>query len=406
MGLSQGYCADAFEGVRTIFDENFERGYDRGATLSVYADGAPVVDLWGGRSIPDPGLSEAYARNSLQLIFCATKGPSAVCVNSLADQGVLDLDVPVAEYWPEFAQAGKESITTRMVLAHRSGLAVLDEGVCLEDLENTGRLDRIIQRQEPAWPPGSAHGYQILTSGFILDGVVRRASGRSLREIFATEIAEPLGLDAWIGLPAAQRHRLSYVRWSTDRPDKQLLGGLSTGSFDEVMLLARALRDPMSAFNRSMTINGILNSGEFATTPGGMLNHPLLWSAGWAGSGMVANASSLARLYAACITEVDGLRVLSESAVDDATRQQSWGTDMTTVMPTRFGSGFHLHQERAPMLSDASFGHSGMGGTIAFADRRYGISFAYVTNFLRVDELCRHRLVRAITDAVHNIEAG
>jgi CubicO group peptidase (beta-lactamase class C family) len=296
------------------------------------------------------------------IVFSATKGVTAACVNLLVERGALDLDAPVATYWPEFAAAGKEAIPLRWVLSHRAGLAAVDGDLTLAEVLAWKPVVRAIAAQAPNWEPGTAHGYHARSYGWILGEVVRRVTGRSLGHYFADEMAGPLGLDFWIGLPARQRARCGRVI----PPD----GGLPSivDLLGAESLTARVMNGP---------------SGLFAYDD--MWNRPEILAAEMPSSNGVGTARALARLYAAMVGEVDGRRILRADTVERARAVQSEGADRVLLLPTRFGLGFMLPPMLAPDCGPCSLGHTGAGGSLGFADPAARIGFGYVTTTLKFD---------------------
>ncbi|MEU7865120.1 serine hydrolase domain-containing protein, partial [Nonomuraea sp. NPDC049141] len=209
MSVVSGTVAAGYEPVREAFLANFETRSEIGAALSVYRHGREVARLWGG--LADPATGRAWRAETLQVVFSATKSVPAACAHLLAQRGQLDLDAPVAEYWPEFAAAGKDAVPVRWLLSHQAGLPVLDRPVPQAEALTWEPVVAALAAQAPAWEPGTAHGYHGLTYGWLVGEVVRRVSGRSLGTYFADEIATPLGLDFWVGLPASEAHRVARL---------------------------------------------------------------------------------------------------------------------------------------------------------------------------------------------------
>src|SRR5256885_15811028 len=206
-----GEVAAGFEPVREAFAANFARHGDIGAAVCVYRDGRPVVDLWGG--VADPDAGRPWERDTLQLVYSATKGATATAAHLLAQRGELDLDAPVAEYWPEFAANGKARIPGRWLLSHRAGVAALDRPVPLADMLAWHPMAAALAAQRPLWTPRTAHGYHGRTFGWLVGEVIRRVSGRTPGRFFAEEIAGPLGLDFYMGLPSGERARVSRMAY-------------------------------------------------------------------------------------------------------------------------------------------------------------------------------------------------
>jgi len=355
-----GFVAPGFEAVRDAFAANFEEHGDVGAACCVYLDGRPVIDLWGG--LADIAGGRPWEEDTGVIVFSATKGVTAACINLLAERSMLDLDAPVARYWSEFAAAGKGAIPVRWVLSHKAGLAAVDGELTLAEVLAWEPVVRAIAAQAPNWEPGTAHGYHARSYGWILGEVVRRVTGRSLGRYFAEEIAGPLGLDFWIGLPARQWPRCARVI----PPD----GGLPSiiDLLGAESLTARVMSGP---------------SGLFAYDD--MWNRSEILAAEMPSSNGVGSARALARLYAALVGTVGGRRILRADTVERAIAVQSDGADRVLFLPTRFGLGFMLQPLLAPDCGPHSFGHTGAGGSLGFADPDAGIGFGYVTSKLKFD---------------------
>ena len=354
-----GMVQPGFERVREAFAENFTSRAEVGAACCVYRNGVPVVDIWGGQA--DPVSGRAWQRDTLALVFSVAKGPTAVCIHRLVEQGLLDIDVPIAHYWPEFAAAGKEHITTRMVLSHRAGLAAVAGNLTLEEVLAWDPVVAAIAAQTPNWPPGSAHGYHARSFGWILGEIIRRITGESAGAYLARTICTPLGLDYWVGLPAAQLPRCARLI----PPPAELSAAAVLGADS---LTVRVMSGP----------SGLFGYNE-------MWNRPEVLAAEMPSSNGVGSARALARFYAACCTEVDGIRLLQPETLRDATRVASRGPDRVVLVETCFGLGFSLPPMLGQGLGAHAFGHPGAGGALAFADPEAGVGFAYVMNRMQFD---------------------
>ena len=345
--------------VADTFRANFEHG-DVGAACCVYEDGLPVVDVWGG--LADRGASRPWARDTIVIIFSCTKGVTAIAANRLVEAGRLDPDAPVADYWPEFAANGKAGITVRMVLSHRAGLAAVDGELTMDDLAAWDPVVAAIAAQAPSWEPGTAHGYHSRTFGWIVGELIRRVTGRMPGDYMADELARPLGLDFFLGLPESEDRRVATLY---PAPEARAL--------DEL-----AAADPTSLFARVMT------------GPSNLLHYDEQWNtrrlrgAQLPSSNGHSDARALARLYAACLAPIDGVRLLTDESLDRATAVQSSGNDLVLGQPLTFGLGFALPPTLGPGASPRSFGHAGAGGSLAYADRDRGLAFGYVMNQMRL----------------------
>ena len=360
--MVDGYVAPGFERVRAAFTANFEKHGELGAAFSLYHKGKKVVDLWGGIGNKETG--EPWVEDSIALVFSSTKGATAICAHLLAQRGDLDLDAPVTKYWPEFGAAGKENIPVRWLLSHRAGLPGFDEAMSLEDYLSWEGPVKALEKQRPVWEPGTAHGYHAGNYGWLVGEVIRRISGKSVGTFFADEIASPLGLDFWIGLPESEEKRVLPIV-SVDLQDGALDKQASTQRRRDLL---EGARDPDSYLNRLTTTEPLdPNSRAFhaAEIP--------------AGNG-ITDARSLARMYASLIGDgVDGVRILNDETIARAAAEDVNDRDQVLRVVTRFGLGFTLNYEGS-LGQEGAFGHGGAGGSLGFADPKLDIGFGYVMN--------------------------
>lgn len=374
MTTVNGTVADGFEGVRDAFEANFTEHGDVGAGVAVFVDGECVVDLTGG--VVDPVSGDTYGPDALQLVFSSTKGVAAICAHLLAQRGQLDFSAKVVDIWPEFGANGKADATIADVMSHRVGLPVVDERLSLDQVLEIAPIVDALASQAPLWEPGRAHGYHALTYGWLVGEIVKRVDGRPIGQFVAEELADPLGLDLWIGLPDEQHDRvvpliaMDPTESSFDLADPDIAPLLED--------LATAFLDPDSVTNRALHLNGAFGLDAGA---GGMAwNRPEVWRSQIPAANGITNARSLAKLYASCVSEVDGVRLLDDETVKRATEERSEGRDRTLVVPTRFGLGFFIPSTFSPLMGPASFGHAGAGGSLGLADPDRRIGFAYVMN--------------------------
>lgn len=392
-----GTVAEGFEPVRDAFAANFETLGERGAAVAVYRDGRKVVDLWGGTR--DVDGDAPWERGTAQIMRSATKGVAAAVPLMLAQRGKLDLDAPVGAYWPEFKAHGKERVLVRHVLNHRAGLPFLDHPLTPQEALDPHRGPEAVAAQAPVWEPGTAHGYHPLTYGWLIDELVRRVTGRGTGEWIASEIAGPLDLDLWLGLPQSQAARVGRAG-PTEAPEPSR--GLRLRPKRSV---AEAYDDPSSPTRRAFA----------AIAPFPDQNDPAYRAAALPATNGIATADGLARFYASLIGEVDseaggevggevgGARLFAPETMESARGEESAGPDRTLVVNTRFGLGYMLHGSASPLLGPGSFGHPGRGGPLGFADPASGIAFGYVTNGFRKTVTADPRaqaLVRAVRAAV------
>ena len=360
MTVVHGDVDERFGGVADAFRANFSEHGEVGAAVCVYADGRPVVDLWGG--IADRESGRPWERDTIVLVYSCTKGVSAVCANLLIERSELEPEAPVARYWPEFAQNGKADIPVKWVLSHQAGLATVDHPLTLEECLAWEPVIHAIEQQAPIWEPGTAHGYHMRTYGWLVGEIVRRITGRTIGTFFAEEIAAPLGLDFWIGLPEREEHRVAPII-----PPSESLRELMASLGDD-FLLGRVISAPSGHFHYDEMWNTReLHEAELPSSNG------------------IGNARSLARLYASLIGEVDGVRTLAPGTVARAATPLVRGKDAVILVETSYGLGFMLPPSLSNHAGPASFGHAGAGGSLAFADPDRGISIAYVMNEMRFD---------------------
>lgn len=362
-----GFVDAGYGPVLDAFAANFDERHDVGAGCSAWADGRLVADLWGG--VADRRTGRPYGRDTATVIFSCTKGVMAICAYLLVQDGRLDLDAPIATYWPEFAQAGKERLTLRQALAHRTGLAYLDEDLTLADVVAWDPVIRALERQRPHSAPSDGHWYHAISIGWIVGEVIRRITGLSAGAFVRERLAGPLGLDLWVGLPASARDQVAYMEPPLPDDDSEFARGFAAlGS--EPRLLRTMTMGGAFAFPHD---NGVVT-----------FNNPVIQAAEVPGAGGIASAAALARLYAACLTGVDGRApLLSRASIEDGLRVRSEGPQLTgqPYDGARWGTGFQISSPPTmPMLGPTSFGHTGAGGQLAFADVEHRASFAYVSN--------------------------
>lgn len=370
--------------VRSAFEENFARDEETGAELSIWKDDVEVLRVFDGWR--DAGRSRPWDGDTLVLVWSATKGPAAACVLHALQTAGIGLDAPVASVWPEFAAAGKERVRLSDLLAHRAGLAVLArEGFGVFDLPGVAAT---LAAQEPNWPPGTAHGYAPRTSGFWLDALVRRLTGKSLGTYWRETFAEPLGLEFWIGLPDEWHGRVAQMQ------------AVRVKDLKKPEVFEKALADPLSLTARSFAQPaGVAGA---ATT-----NRPEVWRSENPSFGGIGNARSLAKFYAQLA--MGGF--FHGAWADALTTRFSDGMDLILRQPTAFSAGFMMDPldasgaklRRAFGTSRDAFGHPGAGGSLAFADPENRVGFAYVMNRMENGVLRESRPSRLVK-AFYGIE--
>lgn len=380
MAEIHGHVEPGFEGVRDAFAANFEREPDPfnqmlgmdvgevGAAVSVFHRGRKVVDLWGGDA--DRRTHRPWEQDTLQLVFSTSKGVTAICANLLAQRGLLDLDAKVADYWPEFAAAGKADIPVRWLLAHRAGLPWVDTEMTIEQALDWDQVVEALEQQAPVWEPGSQHGYHATTFGWLVGEVIRRVTGKSLGTFLREELAEPLGLDLWIGLPTDLHDRVAPLE-VIELPTDPNMAAMVDQFLGPETMLGKALYAPGGAWAEH----------QFAS-----FNLPEVWAAEVPAANCITDARSLAKLYAATVSEVEGAdgtptRIFTPETVEQAIERQTEGVDHVIMgMDMQYGLGFNLPGDLLKLGGHRSFGHYGAGGSVGFADPDAEVGFAYVMN--------------------------
>ncbi|MGE0829797.1 MAG: serine hydrolase domain-containing protein [Hyphomonadaceae bacterium] len=370
VNMLEGMVAKGFEAVRDGFVEG-QRLDGGGAQLCVYRHGEKVVDLWTGQ---DKINTRPYNDNTIAVLMSCTKGMLAIMAHMLVERGDLDLNERVAYYWPEFSANGKGDARVSHILSHTIGLSSFDaeSGIGPRDLLDWKRCTRALADMAPLWAPGVAASYHAVTFGYLVGEVIRRITGKLPGQFFADEIAGPLQLDLWIGLPASEEHRVAPHYSETPRltPEQAQAAMVQCG----VDIETRVARGLIRTIAETTETIDLINSRE-----GRAANIP-------AANG-VGTARSLARLYAAAIGEVDGVRLLNRETVE---RARVWQTQylkapgdlakLPAPDPQRMALGFGLPRACDPMLGEGSFGHAGAGGRRGFAHAESGVAVGYVCN--------------------------
>jgi CubicO group peptidase (beta-lactamase class C family) len=366
-----GLCAPGWEGVRAAIESNFASTGETGCSVAVFHRGRPVVDLVAGWV--DQERSTQYAADNLQVVFSTTKGIAATALAMCVERGLIDYHRPVSHYWPEFGAHGKENVTVAQMASHRAGLYTIDETLSLDEILDDVRIARALADTKPRWEPGTAHGYHALTYGWLVGELVRRVDGRDIGRFVNEEIAGPLGVDLHIGLPDRLHHRVAPLMQEKSKSS----GGEETPEAKAARELIERMLGPDTPGGQALSLSGMW-TGE------GLFNRPEVLRAQIPAAGAATNARSLATMYAALQTPINGVRLLSDAALAAATENQTPANegDKCLIMPTVFSMGFMMHSVFTQYAGAGSFGHPGFGGSVAFLQPERELSFAYAMNAL------------------------
>jgi CubicO group peptidase (beta-lactamase class C family) len=382
-GMVEGYCHPDWRPVLDAFVENFNQSREVGASLCINICGVKKVDLWGG--LLSESTEHPWTRDTVSVVFSSTKGATATCAHVLASRGLLDLNAPVTKYWPEFAQAGKENATVSMMLNHSVGVTGFREPLKPGAFFDWGYMVRRIEQEAPFWEPGQRCGYHPYTFGWLVGELVRRISGKSLGEFFRTEIADPLGIDFWIGLPEQFESRVALnipYQWT---PADPLMG-------DWHLAL---LRDPTAAgsspeFRSQFATGGYLGDGWKVDAESGRYvpDTRQAHAAEIGAAGGITNARGLAGLFSP----------LANGGASLVSRDHVWRMSQTSMVtmvdpiiyiPLRWALGYlksvdnrhrRLGEIASIIIGDRAFATVGAGGSVGFADPDSGLSFGYTMN--------------------------
>jgi CubicO group peptidase (beta-lactamase class C family) len=351
-GSAHGFNQDRYAPVRQAFEANFASGADIGASFCATVEGETVVDLWGGWA--DPAKTRPWERDTIINVYSTTKTMTALTALLIADRGLIDFDAPVARYWPEFAANGKDRVTVAHLMSHAAGLSGWKEKITTEDLYDWEKMTSLLAAQAPYWEPGTAPGYHALTQGYLVGEVVRRVTGKSLGTVFREEIAEPLGADFWIGLPASEDHRVAEL---LPPPPGQAAGD--------------GVQDELQA--------------NMSNNPG--IDVSATKSRGWRGAeipaaGGTGNARSIAEVHTILANGgvAKGKRFMSEAGCRKALELQIEGQDLILGGPARFGLGFGLAGGMVPLPNPNSMFWGGYGGSLVIIDFDARTTFGYAMN--------------------------
>jgi CubicO group peptidase (beta-lactamase class C family) len=368
------------EKISPLFQENFNKFGELGAAVSIWQDGEPLLDLHGGSR--DARRETPWTPDTLVLIWSATKGLGSACLLHVLQEREIRLARKVAEFWPEFAQSGKDEVSLAQVLSHQAGLCALDERV---DIQDYPAVVGALECQKPLWTPGTAHAYHARTFGFLLDELVRRIAKKTLSEYWRATFGDPLALDLWIGLPESKHARVANIYAAK--------GGRPASP---------------AAFYRDLATPGTLAQKSFASPVGlnsvSGMNAPAMRSLAVVSFSGIGSATALGKFYAMLANggELEGRRFFTKETLALMSTTLATGEDRVFRISTAFSAGFMKDPPGAsrrifgPYAS--SFGHPGAGGSHAFADPENGIAFAYVMNQMEQSVLPNEKSLRLVDE--------
>ena len=379
----QGRYDEKFESIVDCYKKQFELGLDIGSSLALTYEGEIVIDIWAGTR--DKAQSLPWEENTIVNVFSSTKNATSLAAYVLADQGKLDFSTPVAEYWPEFAQNGKENILVSHIMSHSSGLPGWDEPVAGHDLYDPDKVAALFETQEPWWEPGSAVGYHAISVGNLMGEIIKRISGKTVGNFFREEIAEPLNIDFHIGLGDEHHPRVAEIHQAVETNPEDLFE-LEEGS----------------VMQKVMT-NGIITAPDANTSEWRRAEIP---AAGGHGNGRsIAESMALMANGGA----YKGKRIFSEDLIKFALEEQVRGNDLVLVEPLRWGIGFGLPIENVSWmgyLKEGACFWAGWGGSMSIADTNKHVSFGYTPCLMEEGALGADRsqnLVRSLSNLISEL---
>lgn len=378
-----GFTAPGFEQLRTALVRNFDKNDEVGAACCVYHRGEVVADLWAGDANRETG--RAWQEDTLGIVFSATKGVTAMALNLLIERGRIDPEAPISHYWPEFEAAGKKDIPVSWLLAHRAGVPLIEAELTLEEVLAWDPVVEAIAAQKPIWEPGTKHGYHVRTYGWITGELVRRVTGKTFGVFLRDEITGPLQAEFFVGLAADLEPRVSRLIPPPEPEDERTRAAFLKFTGPDT-LLGKALHGPSNLFHYDE-----------------MWNTRALHAAEMPSSNGIGTARGLAKLYAATIGSIDGIRLLKPETLANAIRPRSSGPDAILHLPSSFGLGFALGDFLSLRAGKHAFGHPGAGGSLGMADADAGLAIAYIMNRMALGmtgDPRAGRLVKAAYDAI------
>lgn len=367
MSNIQGHIDSRFKSLEPIFADSVAKSHDGGAALSVRVDGVEVVNLWGGSD----GKGNPWMETTSSVIFSCTKGLVSLLAAKLVTEEKLELDLPVAHYWPEFAQNGKDEITVRQAMSHHAGLSAFRYPLEKADVVDWNRMVHHLEVAQPLFPANGPHQYHAVTFGWLVGEILHRITGKTLGPLFQDALARPLNTSVWIGLPKSELDHAARLLNSPSNPE------------------APAFDDPIwsgiKAYERdAMTLGNAFPMGLSEGAEG--FNDPEIRMAEIGGAGGIGTASALSKIWSAA-AGAEYYKFLNQETIHDMTKLQSTGQPAIPIDPphANWGTGFMLTSEHRKFLTEKSFGHDGFGGQVTFADVDAKVGFAFITNDLQTE---------------------
>ena len=359
-----GEVAPGFEPVRQVFADLW-KDIEIGASFCAWHRGEKVVDIWGGYA--DVDMSRPWEKDTLVNVYSTTKGLASVAIAALYDEGKIDYDEKVVNWWPEFGAEGKQDVTVAQLLSHQAGLCGVETKLEVEDLYNWDKMVNLLAAQRPLWKPGEGAGYHAVTWGYFPGELVRRITGKTLGQYFREKIAEPLNADFYIGLPSTESGRVATLNGPNRARKKPRVAANANAQMPKLY--------PIALLNPSISPFKHASSDEWRRAEIAAANGQ-------------ANARGIATIYAALAMggELNGTRIMSEHAIREATKLEvDMQVDLVTGRPMRRARGFMLNTEGAYGPNPNAFGHAGAGGSVGFADRENQVAIGYAMNQMQAD---------------------
>jgi len=374
-----GYCDERFISVKHAFEKNFELGLEVGASFAVSLNGELVVDIWGGFS--DSAKTKPWEKDTIVNVFSTTKVITALCIHLLVDKGLIDVESPVAKYWPEFAQAGKENVLVKHLMSHSAGLPGFNEKIPVKVLYDWDHIVGLLASQKPWWKPGTKIGYHMITFGYLLGELVRRVTSKSLGEFFRDEIAVPLNIDFHVGLLEKFDSRTSNIILPEEVFAKW-----------KIVLAKLFFKKAIKVYSNPNLENADFNGRAWR-------------SAEIPASNGHGNARSIAKIGSILARGgmYDKKKILSPSTIEKAIEPQIYGRDVIMFYsPAKFGLGFGLLNDKL-LLGPRSFYWSGAGGSICVMDLEKKLSIGYAMNkmYMKGEDPRTGKLVKAVWDIIN-----